>query len=120
MFGASSLNIKLPDGLLPRGAPEKTASVWTRYKWADGKLKGLSVGGGVAWQGRSPGDAGNLVMFAPSHTVDFFAQYGWGKYRLSLNVSNVFDKWYLARGVNQNILLAGPERLIKLRIRRAF
>ena len=59
-------------------------------------------------------------MFPGFSTFDVFAQYQWGKYRFSLNVSNATDKWYLARGVNRNIFFSGPERLIKLRVAYLF
>ncbi|MBL9209323.1 MAG: TonB-dependent receptor, partial [Opitutaceae bacterium] len=36
VLAASSLDIALPGGLLPRNAPEKTSSVWTRYKFQGG------------------------------------------------------------------------------------
>jgi iron complex outermembrane receptor protein len=120
MLGASTLNIKLPTGLLPRNAPEQTLSAWTRYKFQAGALKGVVIGGGWNRQGRSPAEAGNLIFFPSFATVDAFAQYQWGKYRFSLNVSNLQDKWYLSRGVNRNIFWAGPERLVKLRVGYAF
>jgi iron complex outermembrane receptor protein len=120
MLGGATMDITLPTGLLPRNAPEKTASAWTRYKFSTGPLKGVSFGGGWNWHGRAPAEAGNLIFFPAFSTVDAFAQYSWGNYRFSLNLSNAFDKWYLARGINRNIFYAGPERLIKVRVSRAF
>jgi len=120
MLAASTVDISLPTGLLPRNAPEKTASIWTRYKFQDANLKGLVVGGGWNWKGRLPAEVANQIFFPAVSVFDAFAQYHWGKYRFSLNVSNVADKWYLARGVNRNLLFAGPERLIKFRVSRSF
>jgi iron complex outermembrane receptor protein len=120
MLAGSTLDISLPTGLLPRNAPEKTASAWTRYKLQRSSLKGLVFGGGWNWRGKSPGEVANQVIFPSYATIDAFAQYHWGKYRFSLNVSNAGDKWYMARGVNRNLLFAGPERLIKFRVSRSF
>ncbi|MBL9209049.1 MAG: hypothetical protein JNL92_01190, partial [Opitutaceae bacterium] len=85
-----------------------------------GPLKGFVVGGGWNRRGRSPAEAGNVVFFPAYSTIDAFAQYQWGRYRFSLNVSNLGDEWYLARGVNRNIYFTGPERLIKLRAAYSF
>jgi iron complex outermembrane receptor protein len=120
MVAGSLLKIELAGGLLPRNAPEKTGSAWTRYKFQGGSLKGVVVGGGWTYKGRSPAEAGNVVMFPGFSTFDAFAQYQWGRYRFSLNVSNATDKWYLARGINRNIFFTGPERLIKLRVAYQF
>jgi outer membrane receptor protein involved in Fe transport len=78
------------------------------------------IGGGWNGQGRSPAEAGNVVFFPAFSTVDAFAQYQWGKYRFSLNVSNLTDEWYLKRGINRNIFFSGPERLIKFRVSYSF
>jgi iron complex outermembrane receptor protein len=120
MLSGAVMDISLPSGLLPRNAPEKTASAWTRYKFSEGPLKGFALGGGWNWQGESPSDAGNLIFFDDFSTVDLFAQYTWNNYKFALNVSNAADEWYLARGINRNIFYSGPERLIKLRVSYAF
>lgn len=115
-LAASTLDMALPGGLLPRNAAEQTASAWTRYKFQDGALKGVVVGGGWNRKGRSPADAGNTVYFPGFHTFDAFVQYHWGRYRFSLNGTNIADRWYLSRGVNRNLFWSGSERLIKARI----
>jgi len=120
MLSASTLDITLPSGLLPRNAPEQTASLWTRYKFLDGGLKGFVIGGGWNRQGKKPGEVANEIIFPAVATLDAFAQYHWRNYRFSLNVSNLTDKYYLARGVNRSLLFAGPERLIKLRVGYVF
>lgn len=120
MLSGAAMDISLPSGLLPDNAPEKTASAWTRYKFTAGPLKGLALGGGWTWHDEAAADAGNLVFFDAFSTIDVFAQYSWKKYKFALNVSNLADEWYLARGINRNIFFAGPERLVKLRVSYAF
>ena len=78
------------------------------------------MGGGVNWQGKSPGDASNQIFFDSFSTVDLFAQYTWKRYKFAFNVSNVADEWYLARGINRNIFFSGPDRLFKLRVSYDF
>lgn len=120
MLSGATMDISLPTKLLPRNAPEYTGALWTRYKFQDGRLKGLVVGLGAHRKGKVPGEVGNEVMFPAVTTMDAFAQYVWRDYRISLNVSNLTDKWYLARGINRNLFLTGPERLIKFRVAYLF
>ncbi|MBE7540211.1 MAG: TonB-dependent receptor [Opitutaceae bacterium] len=120
MLSGAKMDISLPTKLLPRNAPEYTGALWTRYKFQNGALKGFVVGLGANRKGKVPGEVGNEVMFPAVTTMDAFAQYSWRRYRVSLNVSNLSDKWYLARGINRNLFLTGPERLIKLRVACLF
>ena len=120
MAGGATMKITLPTGLLPRNAPRQTSQAWTRYRFGAGPLKGVAIGGGWNHHGKAPAEAGNLIFFPGFSTVDAFAQYAWGQYKFSLNVSNVSDKWYLIRGINRNIFFAGPERLIKFRVSYSF
>jgi iron complex outermembrane receptor protein len=89
MVSGSTLDISLPTGLLPRNAPERTASIWTRYKFQQGALKGVVIGGGWNWRGKSPAEVANQIIFPASSTIDAFAQYHWGKYRFS----STFRTW---------------------------
>ena len=83
-------------------------------------LKGLTLGGGWNWQGRTAAEPANQIFFPAFSLMDAFAQYSWKRYQFSLNVSNVADKDYLKRSVNRNIYWAGPERLIKFRVAHSF
>jgi iron complex outermembrane receptor protein len=118
--GASKLDITLPNGRLPRNTPEETASIWTRYSFSEGAMEGLAVGGGVNWQGESAGESGNLYFFDSYFSMDLFAQYTYKQFNFALNVTNVTDEWYLARGINRNIIFAGPERQVRFTVRYFF
>jgi iron complex outermembrane receptor protein len=120
MVGGSKLDIELPNGLLPRNAPEETAYIWTRYAFNEGAVDGLVLGGGVNWQGKSPGESGNLYFFDSYYSIDLFAQYTYKQFNFAVNVTNVTDEWYLARGVNRNTIWAGPERQARLTVRYFF
>lgn len=129
-MGTGILDMKLPTGvgqaalhgdkLITRNLATTTASGWTRYDFRSGPLKGMAVGGGVSYKNKIPVDANNLFFFPAVTTADAFVQYGWGKYRVALNVSNIMDEQYIMRSVAALQMFYGPERLIKLRVSRKF
>lgn len=49
-------NYGVPEGFRPSpvGVPEHMASLWTNYKFPEGPLGGLSIGGGVRYVGKTP------------------------------------------------------------------
>ncbi len=120
MLSGSSISIEQPNGLVPRGIPEKTAAFWTRYGFSQGRLQGLNLGGGVSWSGPAPLESGNNYFGKDVATGDVFASYRWKKYHFQLNLSNVTDEYYLFLGVNQTILYQAPARLIKFTVRYSF
>jgi iron complex outermembrane receptor protein len=90
------LNVGLPLGSLP----DNVYTLWTRYQFADGAIKGLALGGGLrhADSVRTLSDP-FIVVQNPSFTVfDLMASYplNWNAHKmtLQLNIKNVFDKWY--------------------------
>lgn len=83
-------------GLRPQLVASDVASLWADYRFADGPLRGLKLGAGVRYTGPSNDQTGNVKV--PGFTlVDLLATYDIDKrYRLSLNVSNLFDRKYVA------------------------
>ncbi|MDD3180205.1 MAG: TonB-dependent receptor [Opitutaceae bacterium] len=81
------------------GAPRATASFWTRYNVPTGGLKGLGVGTGVVYTGKSWGGdpAGEPYYAIPGWTrVDLAIYYKWRKsYDLAINVANLLDRKYI-------------------------
>jgi len=80
--------------------PEHQASFWADYQLPASTLKGLGVGGGIRYVGKHYGDAANSLAI-PSYTITDAALYydlnSWlDGARLSLNVSNLFDREYVA------------------------
>ncbi|PZM16297.1 TonB-dependent siderophore receptor [Rhizobium tubonense] len=83
-------------GNSPYLVPNSTASLWLDYAMTDGNLEGLSVGGGMRYQGPSWADAANTLRVPSATLFDAAIRYekkGWGA---SLNVSNIFDKEYVS------------------------
>jgi iron complex outermembrane receptor protein len=80
--------------------PEDTVTLWNRYVFTEGPLKGFTIGGGLrhAVAARISGDV-NRVMIAPAFTVyDVMISHkfevGGREVRAQLNVKNLFDKAY--------------------------
>ncbi|MET0746844.1 MAG: TonB-dependent siderophore receptor, partial [Rhizobium sp.] len=83
-------------GNSPYLVPNSTAALWLDYGVKDGPLEGVSVGGGVRYQGKSWADAANTLRVPDATLFDAAIRYeknGWGA---SLNVSNIFDKEYVS------------------------
>lgn len=99
---------------------EETASLWMMYTFRDGALAGFGFGGGVRYVGRQFGDDLNTVE-VPSYTLaDAALAYDVGYLvpsldglNLQLNVSNLFDTYYVANCVGNDIYCAlGAERSV--------
>lgn len=83
--------------------PGHMASLWLDYQVEAGPLEGLGVAGGVRYTGASWGDALNTFK-VPSYTLfDAALSYDFGKRNpelnglsANLNVTNLFDKSYVA------------------------
>lgn len=120
MVGGSKLDVEIPSGRAPRNVPEETAYLWTRYSFGEGAVDGLAIGGGINWQSESAAANDNYYFFDSYYSIDLFAQYTYKKVSFALNVTNATDNWYLSRGINRNIMYAGPERQIRLTVRYLF
>jgi iron complex outermembrane receptor protein len=83
------------------GVPRNQASVWTKYRFLDGDLKGLYVGGGVryfdsAFAYTSPSlygklDAGDVTLVDAA--IGYQIDTNWS---VDLNAKNLFDKEYVS------------------------
>ena len=80
--------------------PKHSASLRAMYDFDQGVLKGLSLGGGVRYVGKSYTSSGSLYSGAqvPSSTlVDLVARYSYGKnWEAQLNVNNLTNRRYLS------------------------
>jgi iron complex outermembrane receptor protein len=118
--GGAQMRVTTPNGLMPRNSPRYTGNFATRYRFSEGMFKGVAMGGGITWKGKSPVDALNSYSLEKYWVADTWISYGWRKYRFQLNVSNVTDRFYLQRSVSKEQVFQGPERLIKFRVTRTF
>jgi outer membrane receptor for ferric coprogen and ferric-rhodotorulic acid len=83
--------------------PRKLFKLFTKYKM-QGALQGLSVGGGLNWEGSQPARAPNplgveeKVGQGAYGLVDVMAKYDFDEHwSLQANIYNVFDKQYASR-----------------------
>jgi iron complex outermembrane receptor protein len=83
--------------------PTHQAAVWTNYLFDGGALGGLSLGGGVRYNGPTT-DTANVVAVPAYTLVDARIGYDFGYQRvnlkgvkLALNVTNIFDRTYVSQ-----------------------
>lgn len=105
-------------GNMPILTPKQTASVWLDYALGAAVARGVSIGGGLRHVGKR-WDNGANTESQPAYTLaDAAVRYDNGPWRFALNVSNLFDKEYLAghaygsyfRGNERNVLLTAKYR----------
>ncbi len=78
--------------------PEHGGSLWARYQFQTGDLRGLTLGAGVFLQGERFIDRTNTAIMPGYGRVDVLAAYEWkvgpSKLTVQLNVLNLLDKEY--------------------------
>lgn len=82
-------------GNTPYLIPAVMASAWLDYTVPSGVFEGVSIGGGLRYQGESWADMANTKKVPDVVLADAairYEKYGWGT---SLNVTNLFDKDYV-------------------------
>jgi iron complex outermembrane receptor protein len=115
-----------PFGQVFRNNAEKSGALWASYAFKDGGLKGLTLGAGVEYLDRRPGDApsgtpttastpDNVIMpqptfWLPARTlVNASISYAWQEHwRVQLNIDNLLDEDYLAASINRFMVYPGP------------
>ena len=88
---------------------ESTFGLFTRYKFLDGQLKGLSVGVGISHLSNRPVTPNNnaviLGQLGTATPVDLTLTYDRGKFRYALFVSNLLDEKYIQAARNDSIII---------------
>ncbi|WP_132660870.1 TonB-dependent siderophore receptor [Rhizobium azibense] len=82
-------------GNTPYLQPKVQASLWLDYTVLRGVLEGLSVGGGVRYQGWSWADNENNKKVPGAAVFDAAIRYEKEDWGASINVTNLFDKEYV-------------------------
>ena len=108
--------------------PDRLLRLFTTYEVRGGGLRGLTIGGGVNWEGESYTDTTNPVTNAPERLqindyalVNLMARYPVTE-RLSVqvNADNIFDKKYYSQIGFYNQLAYGRPADVKATLRYAF
>lgn len=102
-------------GEQPFLVPEIIGSAFLDYTFTTGAMKGLSLGGGVRYLGKSEATQPNTVKVPDATLFDVAARYEWDAYKVSLNVTNLFDKRYVSgcQGINVCSYGEGRRALLK-------
>ena len=106
-------------GLDLANAPRKSASFWTRYNFTRGDLKGLGVGTGLVYVGDAwAGDPTTTVYYrlAAWTRLDGSAYYNFSRYRVALNIQNLFDRRYISSAQSALTLNLGEQRKFTLSV----
>ena len=112
-------------GQQPFLVPEVIGSAFLDYTFTTGALKGFSTGAGVRYVGKSQASQPNSFTLpsgerinpkVPASTLfDAAVRYEWDNYKVSLNVTNLFDKRYVSgcQGINVCSYGEGRRALVK-------
>ena len=125
-LGVSKIAVTTPNNIFPRGSAKVSANLATSYRFSDGALKGLGIGGGWLYKGKfnveTPAITDRVARYyLPAYNYgSVWVSYPWKKYRFQVNVANVTDEWYLIRSTSKDQIWEGPERQYRLRVSRTF
>ncbi|MDB6168026.1 MAG: TonB-dependent siderophore receptor [Verrucomicrobia bacterium] len=93
---------------------KESAGFFTRYNFTEGAIKGLSIGGGTYFAGRRSFDSVGKYIPAFSTTNVFVAYQFARNWNVTANVSNVFDKIYVAGAWSAGDVDFGDPRSVRL------
>ncbi|WP_439623690.1 TonB-dependent siderophore receptor [Shinella sp.] len=102
-------------GNSPYIVPEQQASLFLDYTFDDDTFAGLSVGGGVRYVGSSWVDNANTLKVPAVTLADAKIGYKRDNWGVDFNVTNLFDKTYVASCQTQLSCFYGEGRTFKLK-----
>ncbi|MEO7700658.1 MAG: TonB-dependent receptor [Opitutus sp.] len=127
-----------PYNIPVRGSPEQTGALWNHYRFAQtSPLKGFSVGLGIDYLGKRPGDGAsgftaastpsNIIpngptFYLPARTlVSISGGYSFNEHwRAQVNVDNVLNKDYLIATINRSVVTPGDPINVRLKMTYGF
>lgn len=83
-------------GNTPYIVPNTQAALWLDYTFTEGALEGFGVGAGVRYRGKSWANNTNTLRVPDATVFDAGIRYEKNDWKASLNVTNLFDKEYVA------------------------
>ncbi|WP_313601811.1 TonB-dependent siderophore receptor [Rhizobium sp.] len=108
------------DGNTPATVPNSQAALWLDYTFTEGALEGFGLGAGVRYRGKSWADDGNTQRVGDATVFDAGIRYEKNDWKASLNVTNLFDKEYVA-GCNTNIFCGyGEARTVGFKLSKVW
>jgi iron complex outermembrane recepter protein len=107
-------------GNSPYLVPKILASAWLDYTIPTGALEGVSVGGGVRYQGESWADYANTKKVPDAVVFDASIRYKKDNWGAALTVSNLFDKLYVSGCQGTLTCGYGEGRVVALKISKSW
>ncbi|MBN9672295.1 TonB-dependent siderophore receptor [Roseibium aggregatum] len=83
-------------GNTPNVVPEQLATLFVEYTHPEGPLEGVTVGGGIRYQGESWADNANTLKVPSATLFDAKVGYERDNWGIDLNVINIADTRYVA------------------------
>lgn len=106
------------EGRRQQGVPRNTASGWLDYTLS-GALEGLNVGAGLRYVGSSY-NVPNTIAFPDYFLADLGVHYSHGPYKVSVNITNLFNKDYFNPGFYPNSVYYGYKRTTLATVTRSW
>ena len=107
-------------GKTPNVVPDVLASLWLDYTVTEGPLEGLGFGAGVRYRGKSWADNANTLRVPDATVFDAAIHYEKNDWKASLNVTNLFDKEYVAGCNTQYFCGYGEARTVNFKISKVW
>ncbi|MDQ0457077.1 iron complex outermembrane receptor protein [Rhizobium paknamense] len=107
-------------GNTPYLTPNVLASAWLDYTVPTGRLEGLSLGGGIRYQGESWADMANTKKVPDVVLFDAALRYTKNDWTAAINVNNVFDKTYVSGCQGLLVCGYGEGRTVTLKISKSW
>ena len=116
--GVVTKDLVNPAGNRLANTPTRTYSVWNRYQFSDGSLKGFGAGFGVVAVGGRFGDVANTFYIPAYVRFDAALSYRVKTWDVSLNIQNLADEAYVRTASGRLSIRPGGPRDFSLRLRR--
>lgn len=94
-------------GNQPNNVPRHSGSIWATYQIQQGDLQGLGFGLGVFAVGNRTGDLGNTFDLPGYSRTDASIFYNRDRWRVQLNVKNLFGANYFENAISRNSVNPG-------------
>ena len=107
-------------GNRPFLVPEQQASLWIEYLVTESALEGISIGGGLRYQGQSFANMTNTLKVPDAVVADAAIRYEKNGWRAALNVANLFDKDYVKSCQGEFTCGYGEQRTVTLKLSKSF
>jgi iron complex outermembrane receptor protein len=107
-------------GNSPYLIPKVTAAMWLDYKLPENWVDGISIGGGLRYKGWSWADYANTLKVPGALLADAGIRYEKDNLTVALNVTNLFDKRYVAGCQGVSTCGYGDTRTVMLKIGKSW